>query len=52
MVVSDRRDASWLAGAALEADERWRKTVWSDFVGALALCALMGGLLALASSGA
>jgi len=50
MVVSGRRDGSWLAGVALEDDEHWRRMVWSDFIGALALCALMGGLLALASS--
>lgn len=50
MVVSGRRDGSWLAGVALEDDEGWRRTVWADFVGALALCALLGGLLALASS--
>lgn len=50
MVVSGRRDGSWLAGVALEDDAGWRKRVWADFVGALALCALMGGLLALASS--
>ncbi|HEY8614887.1 hypothetical protein [Phenylobacterium sp.] len=50
MLPSDRDTPPSVEAAAMQDDDGWRRIVWADFLGALALCGLLGGLLAIASS--
>jgi hypothetical protein len=50
MVLFDRRGGRWLETEACRDEDGWRRIVWADFAGALALIALLGALLGLASS--
>jgi hypothetical protein len=49
MGLDDLLAGRWPQAAATEDPDEWRRVVWTDFLGALALCAMLAALLAVAS---